>query len=154
EKGGVSVKPDPNAENKSETKINYTDENGKPQEVTYTKDSDGKWHKQDPENKHPNLPETSNDKGEIKIPGTEIKDNTEVSATTTDPSKNESGEGKITAGDSTAPETPKVTADTEKGGVSVKPDPNAENKSETKINYTDENGKPQEVTYTKDSDGK
>ena len=100
--GGVSVKPDPTAEKDSKTKIDYTDENGKPQEVTYTKGDDGKWHK-DPSNTNPKLPETSDDNGVIKIPGTEIKDNSEVVANTTDPSGNESEKGKAIAGDSTAP---------------------------------------------------
>ena len=100
--GGVSVKPDPTAEKDSKTKIDYTDESGDPKEVTYTKGDDGKWHK-DPSNTNPKLPETSDDNGVIKIPGTEIKDNSEVVANTTDPSGNESEKGKAIAGDSTAP---------------------------------------------------
>ena len=110
QKGGVSVKPDPDAENGSKTKISYIDENGKPQEVTYTKGDDGKWSK-DEANTNPNLPKTSDNDGVIKIPGTEIKDNTDVIAITTDPAGNESGKGEATAGDSTGPKVEHVKAD-------------------------------------------
>ncbi|WP_219810047.1 hypothetical protein, partial [Campylobacter concisus] len=92
--------------------------------------------------------------GVIKIPGTEIKDNSEVVANTTDPSGNESEKGKAIAGDSTPSAKPEVTADPQNGGVSVKPDPTAEKDSKTKIDYTDESGDPKEVTYTKGDDGK
>ncbi|WP_460168632.1 retention module-containing protein, partial [Campylobacter concisus] len=128
--GGVSVKPDPTAEDGSKTKISYTDENGNPQEVTYNKGSDGKWHK-DPSNTNPKLPETSDDNGVIKIPGTEIEDGSKVTANTTDPSGNKSGDGEATAGDSTPSNKPDVTADPQNGGVSVKPDPTAEDGSKT-----------------------
>ena len=91
--------------------------------------------------------------GKVTVPNVPVKpgDNT-ITAEIVNPKNPDNpsnkSEGKITE-DHTAPAIPTVTADAKNGGVSVKPDPDAENGSKTKISYTDENGKPQEVLTLK-----
>ena len=148
--GGVSVKPDPTAEKDSKTKIDYTDESGDPKEVTYTKGDDGKWHK-DPSNTNPKLPETSDDNGVIKIPGTEIKDNSEVVANTTDPSGNESEKGKAIAGDSTAPTyKPEISFvdDNDGNGTLNKAEIGNDGKTEAKITVPSNANIGDSIVYT------
>ncbi|QIA77827.1 hypothetical protein [Rodentibacter caecimuris] len=112
--GSVVVTPPTDADT-SKVDITYTDEGDQPQTVTVTKGNDGVW----------GIPQAAKDKGiivdpatgEVTIPQDGVKDGSEVKATATDTSNNESPEGKGTAG--TDSKNAGVDLSTDDNGASV-----------------------------------
>ena len=136
--GSVTVTPSDKA---NKVTINYTDEDGKQNTATITKDNNGKW--------------TSNDDkvvigndGSIILPDNNVKDGSEVSANQTVGTK-DSDKGTATAQNNATP-TPKINANDD-GSVTVTPSDKA---NKVTINYTDEDGKQNTATITKDNNGK
>ncbi|WP_147284923.1 beta strand repeat-containing protein, partial [Suttonella indologenes] len=146
--GSVSIKPSDTAK---QTTINYTDENGKEQEKTFTKEDtngDGRpdtWKDNDPNDKVSIDPMT----GEITIPADEVKDGSTATATQTLPNDTQ-GTGQTTAkaqnGDSSTTVKPDIKAGPD-GSAIVTLHPDAEKST---ITYTDEKGKGKIVTVSKD----
>ncbi|SUO91847.1 hypothetical protein [Suttonella indologenes] len=146
--GSVSIKPSDTAK---QTTINYTDENGKEQEKTFTKEDtngDGRpdtWKDNDPNDKVSIDPMT----GEITIPADEVKDDSTATATQTLLNDTQ-GTGQTTAkaqnGDSSTTVKPDIKAGPD-GSAIVTLHPDAEKST---ITYTDEKGKGKIVTVSKD----
>ncbi|WP_062501668.1 hypothetical protein, partial [Moraxella lacunata] len=81
--GNVVIKPSDDATTGSKVVVSYTDADGKSNTATITKDNDGKWTSND------NKVVIGND-GTITIPADNVTDGSDVSATQTDPGREES----------------------------------------------------------------
>ncbi|OPH33373.1 hypothetical protein B5J94_13200 [Moraxella lacunata] len=139
--GNVVIKPSDDATTGSKVVVSYTDADGKSNTATITKDNDGKWTSND------NKVVIGND-GTITIPADNVTDGSDVSATQTDPGREES----LSASDraKTSVPQPKINANDD-GSVTVTPSDKA---NKVTINYTDEDGKQNTATIAKDNNGK
>ncbi|WP_169777540.1 retention module-containing protein, partial [Campylobacter mucosalis] len=103
--GSVDVYPETDNTDGVKTDITYTDQNGKTHTVSYDKQPDGTWKKDpstDTNNDFPNTSVPDGDKQIIKIPPGVVKNDTDVTDTTTDDSGN-NGEDRDRTFDSVKP---------------------------------------------------
>ena len=144
EDGSVTAKPqDSNKVDK--IKVSYTDENGSNKTAEGNKGKNGTW-------TVTNNPEVQIDAntGAITIPADKVKDNTEVTAVTTNGNSDESAPAKATA-KAPKPEKPILTAPNN-GNVTAKPQDSAKADKIT-VTYKDEDGTNVTVVGNKGNDG-
>ena len=144
EDGSVTAKPqDSNKVDK--IKVSYTDENGSNKTAEGNKGKNGTW-------TVTNNPEVQIDAntGAITIPADKVKDNTEVTAVTTNGNSDESTPAKVVA-KAPKPETPIVTTPNT-GVVTAKPKDPAKADKIT-VTYKDEDGTKVTVVGNKGNDG-
>lgn len=142
--GNVVIKPSDDAINGSKVVVSYTDADGKSNTATIAKDK-GAW------TADASLPKgvsLDKDKGTVTISSDNVTDGSDVSATQTDPGREESVPASDRA--KTSVPQPKINANDD-GSVTVTPSDKA---NKVTINYTDEDGKQNTATIAKDNNGK
>lgn len=142
--GNVVIKPSDDAINGSKVVVSYTDADGKQNTATIAKDK-GAW------TADASLPKgvsLDKDKGTVTISSDNVTDGSDVSATQTDPGREESVPASDRA--KTSVPQPKINANDD-GSVTVTPSDKA---NKVTINYTDEDGKQNTATIAKDNNGK
>ena len=142
--GNVVIKPSDDAINGSKVIVSYTDADGKSNTATIAKDK-GAW------TADASLPKgvsLDKDKGTVTISSDNVTDGSDVSATQTDPGREESVPASDRA--KTSVPQPKINANDD-GSVTVTP---SEKANKVTINYTDEDGKQNTATTAKDNNGK
>ena len=142
--GNVVIKPSDDAINGSKVIVSYTDADGKSNTATIAKDK-GAW------TADASLPKgvsLDKDKGTVTISSDNVTDGSDVSATQTDPGREESVPASDRA--KTSVPQPKINANDD-GSVTVTPSDKA---NKVTINYTDEDGKQNTATIAKDNNGK
>lgn len=142
--GNVVIKPSDDAINGSKVIVSYTDADGKSNTATIAKDK-GAW------TADADLPKgvsLDKDKGTVTISSDNVTDGSDVSATQTDPGREESVPASDRA--KTSVPQPKINANDD-GSVTVTPSDKA---NKVTINYTDEDGKQNTATIAKDNNGK
>lgn len=142
--GNVVIKPSDDAINGSKVVVSYTDADGKSNTATIAKDK-GAW------TADASLPKgvsLDKDKGTVTISSDNVTDGSDVSATQTDPGREKSDLASDRA--KTSVPQPKINANDD-GSVTVTPSDKA---NKVTINYTDEDGKQNTATITKDNNGK
>ena len=144
EDGSVTAKPQDSTK-VDKIKVSYTGEDGSKKTAEGIKGGNGTW-------TVANNPEVQIDAntGEITIPADKVKDNTEVTAVTTNGNSDESTPAKATA-KAPKPETPIVTAPNT-GDVTAKPKDPAKADKIT-VTYTGEDGSKVTVVGDKGNDG-
>ena len=144
EDGSVTAKPQDSTK-VDKIKVNYTDEDGSKKTAEGNKGKNGTW-------TVANNPDVQIDEntGEITIPADKVKDNTEVTAVTTNGNSDESTPAKATA-KTPKPEAPIVTAPNT-GVVTAKPKDPAKADKIT-VTYKDEDGTKVTVVGNKGNDG-
>ena len=144
EDGSVTAKPQDSTK-VDKIKVSYTDEDGSKKTAEGNKGTNGTWTITD----NPDV-QINAQTGEITIPADKVKDNTEVTAVTTNGNSDESDPAKATA-KTPKPETPIVTAPNT-GVVTAKPqDPDKADK--ITVTYKDEEGSKVTVVGNKGNDG-
>ena len=144
EDGSVTAKPqDPTKVDK--IKVSYTDEDGSKKTAEGNKGKNGTWTVVN----NPDVQIDANT-GEITIPADKVKDNTEVTAVTTNGNSDESTPAKVVA-KAPKPEAPIVTAPNT-GVVTAKPKDPAKADKIT-VTYKDEDGTKITVVGNKGNDG-
>lgn len=142
--GNVVIKPSDDAINGSKVVVSYTDADGKSNTATIAKDK-GAW------TADASLPKgvsLDKDKGTVTISSDNVTDGSDVSATQTDPGREESVPASDRA--KTSVPQPKINANDD-GSVTVTPSDKA---NKVTVNYTDEDGKQNTATIAKDNNGK
>ena len=144
EDGSVTAKPQDSTK-VDKIKVNYIGEDGSNKTAEGNKGKNGTW-------TVTNNPEVQIDAntGEITIPADKVKDNTEVTAVTTNGNSDDSIPAKATA-KAPKPETPIVTAPNT-GDVTAKPKDPAKADKIT-VTYKDEDGSKVTVVANKGNDG-
>ncbi|SUA55932.1 VCBS repeat [Oligella ureolytica] len=104
--GSVSITP-ASDEDTSSIVVNYVDENGESQRVTFEKGGDGQWKDNDPTDDITIDSVT----GVVTIPEEAVKDGSTVTATNSDASGNDSEPSSAVAKDVTPPDAPTVVID-------------------------------------------
>ena len=144
EDGSVTAKPQDSMK-VDKIKVSYTDEDGSKKTAEGNKGKNGTWTVAN----NPDVQIDANT-GEITIPADKVKDNTEVTAVTTNGNSDESTPAKATA-KTPKPEAPIVTAPNT-GVVTAKPkDPDKADK--ITVTYKDEDGTKVTVVGNKGNDG-
>ncbi|WP_448912988.1 Rib/alpha-like domain-containing protein [Gemella sp.] len=144
EDGSVTAKPQDSMK-VDKIKVSYTDEDGSKKTAEGNKGKNGTWTVVN----NPDVQIDANT-GEITIPADKVKDNTEVTAVTTNGNSDESTPAKATA-KTPKPEAPIVTAPNT-GVVTAKPkDPDKADK--ITVTYKDEDGTKVTVVGNKGNDG-
>ena len=140
--GTVSVMPADDNDT-SDLTVEYTDKDGNKQKVETTKDAEtGKWIAV---GELPAGVTVDSATGKVTIPTGQVNGREDIKATAKDPAGNTA---KVTEnGDKTDPANPTITAGDD-GSVTVKPA--ADDTSDLTVDYTDAQGKPQQVEATKD----
>ena len=144
EDGSVTAKPQDSTK-VDKIKVSYTDEEGSKKTAEGNKGKNGTWTVAN----NPDVQIDANT-GEITIPADKVKDNTEVTAVTTNGNSDESTPAKATA-KAPKPETPIVTAPNT-GDVTAKPKDPAKADKIT-VTYTGEDGSKVTVVGNKGNDG-
>lgn len=142
--GNVVIKPSDDAIDGSKVVVSYTDADGKSNTATITKDK-GAWTADASLPKGVNLDQN---KGTVTISSDNVTDGSDVIATQTDPGREKSVPASDRA--KTSVPQPKINANDD-GSVTVTPSDKA---NKVTINYTDEDGKQNTATITKDNNGK
>ena len=144
EDGSVTAKPQDSTK-VDKIKVSYTDEDGSKKTAEGNKGKNGTWTVAN----NPDVQIDANT-GEITIPADKVKDNTEVTAVTTNGNSDESTPAKVVA-KAPKPEAPIVTAPNT-GVVTAKPkDPDKADK--ITVTYKDEDGTKVTVVGNKGNDG-
>ena len=144
EDGSVTAKPQDSTK-VDKIKVSYTGEDGSKKTAEGIKGGNGTW----TVTGNPEVQIDANT-GEITIPADKVKDNTEVTAVTTNGNSDESTPAKATA-KAPKPETPIVTAPNT-GDVTAKPKDPAKADKIT-VTYTGEDGSKVTVVGNKGNDG-
>ena len=144
EDGSVTAKPQDSTK-VDKIKVSYTGEDGSNKTAEGNKGKNGTW----TVTNNPDVQIDANT-GEITIPADKVKDNTEVTAVTTNGNSDESTPAKATA-KAPKPEKPIVTAPNT-GVVTAKPKDPAKADKIT-VNYTGEDGSKVTVVGNKGNDG-
>uniref|UniRef100_UPI00066568D3 hypothetical protein n=1 Tax=Cardiobacterium hominis TaxID=2718 RepID=UPI00066568D3 len=150
-KGGVIITPDSKA---TTLDVNYTDEQGQPHSVSFTKDASGKWVAKGTLPSGVTIDPTT---GKVTIAPEAVKDGSTVKAHNSDGTHTSPDADVITDTDGSTPppatiEPPQVVKDpAHQGGVIVTPVAKA---TTLEIKYTDEAGQPHTLTVAKDASGK
>ena len=144
EDGSVTAKPQDSTK-VDKIKVSYTGEDGSKKTAEGIKGGNGTW----TVTGNPEVQIDANT-GEITIPADKVKDNTEVTAVTTNGNSDESTPAKATA-KAPKPETPIVTAPNT-GDVTAKPKDPAKVDKIT-VTYKDEDGSKVTVVGNKGNDG-
>ncbi len=144
EDGSVTAKPQDSTK-VDKIKVSYTDEDGSKKTAEGNKGKNGTWTVAN----NPDVQIDANT-GEITIPADKVKDNTEVTAVTTNGNSDESTPAKATA-KAPKPEAPIVTAPNT-GVVTAKPKDPAKADKIT-VTYKDEDGTKVTVVGNKGNDG-
>ena len=144
EDGSVTAKPQDSTK-VDKIKVSYTDEDGSKKTAEGNKGKNGTWTVAN----NPDVQIDANT-GEITIPADKVKDNTEVTAVTTNGNSDESTPAKVVA-KSPKPEAPIVTAPNT-GVVTVKPKDPAKADKIT-VTYKDEDGTKVTVVGNKGNGG-
>ncbi|CAM1664478.1 Rib/alpha-like domain-containing protein [Streptococcus mitis] len=144
EDGSVTAKPQDSTK-VDKIKVSYIGEDGSNKTAEGNKGENGKWTIVD----NPDVQIDANT-GEITIPADKVKDNTEVTAVTTNGNSDDSTPAKATA-KTPKPETPILTAPNN-GNVTAKPQDPAKADKIT-VTYKDEEGSKVTVVGNKGNDG-
>ena len=144
EDGSVTAKPQDSMK-VDKIKVSYTDEDGSKKTAEGNKGKNGTWTVAN----NPDVQIDANT-GEITIPADKVKDNTEVTAVTTNGNSDESTPAKVVA-KAPKPEAPIVTAPNT-GVVTAKPKDPAKADKIT-VTYKDEDGTKVTVVGSKGNDG-
>ena len=144
EDGSVTAKPQDSTK-VDKIKVSYTDEDGSKKTAEGNKGKNGTWTVAN----NPDVQIDANT-GEITIPADKVKDNTEVTAVTTNGNSDESTPAKVVA-KAPKPEAPIVTAPNT-GVVTAKPKDPAKADKIT-VTYKDEDGTKVTVVGNKGNDG-
>ncbi len=144
EDGSVTAKPKDSTK-VDKIKVSYTDEDGSKKTAEGNKGKNGTW----TVTGNPDVQIDANT-GEITIPADKVKDNTEVTAVTTNGNSDESTPAKVVA-KAPKPEAPIVTA-SNTGVVTAKPKDPAKADKIT-VTYKDEDGTKVTVVGNKGNDG-
>ena len=144
EDGSVTAKPQDSTK-VDKIKVSYTDEDGSKKTAEGNKGKNGTWTVAN----NPDVQIDANT-GEITIPADKVKDNTEVTAVTTNGNSDESTPAKVVA-KAPKPEVPIVTAPNT-GVVTAKPKDPAKADKIT-VTYKDEDGTKVTVVGNKGNDG-
>ena len=144
EDGSVTAKPQDSTK-VDKIKVSYTDEDGSKKTAEGNKGTNGTWTITD----NPDV-QINAQTGEITIPADKVKDNTEVTAVTTNGNSDESAPAKATA-KAPKPEKPILTAPNN-GNVTAKPQDPAKADKIT-VTYKDEEGSKVTVVGNKGNDG-
>ena len=143
EDGSVTAKPQDSTK-VDKIKVSFTGEDNKQKTAEGSKGTNGKWTVNNPD------VQIDANTGEITIPADKVKDNTEVTAVTTNGNSDESTPAKVVA-KAPKPEAPIVTAPNT-GVVTAKPKDPAKADKIT-VTYKDEDGTKVTVVGNKGNDG-